>query len=50
MLCSRCHKPFDVSVTQTPDGRFETYAQCFTCLYSIKLHRFEPDRKKVTIF
>jgi len=39
MLCSRCNRPFDIAVRITPEGEHETFLQCFTCFYSIKLTR-----------
>jgi hypothetical protein len=41
MKCSACGKPFDVTVIESA-GQHETYLQCFTCFYSIRLHRHEP--------
>ena len=49
MLCSRCHRPFDVTIQQNDQGENETYLQCFTCFYSIKLTRFKPRPEKATI-
>ncbi|WP_319585996.1 hypothetical protein [uncultured Desulfobulbus sp.] len=49
MLCSTCGRPFEVTITQTPEGEHETYLQCWTCFCSIKLQRHEPRRESATV-
>jgi len=49
MQCSRCGRPFDITIQQTPAGEHETYLQCFTCFYAIKLSRYAPMPERATI-
>jgi len=49
MTCSACGKPFDITIIESPAGQHETYLQCFTCLYSIKLSQAQPQREVATI-
>jgi len=49
MLCSRCGKPFDITIQETPAGEHETFLQCFTCFYSIRLTRHAPKPEIATV-
>jgi DNA-directed RNA polymerase subunit RPC12/RpoP len=35
MKCSKCNRPFEISVTANEAGELETYLQCWHCFISI---------------
>jgi len=37
MLCSKCNRPFEISVTTNEAGELETFLQCWHCFASIRL-------------
>ncbi len=37
MHCSKCHRPFEISVTTNESGELETFLQCWHCFSSIRL-------------
>jgi len=38
MLCSKCHRPYEITVTINQAGKREIYLQCWGCMSSIKLN------------
>lgn len=37
MICSRCHKPYDIEAQEIAGKVFETFLVCQTCRYSIQI-------------
>ncbi len=49
MLCSKCNRPFEISVTTNEAGELETFLQCWHCFSSIRLEtRPQPELEATT--
>jgi hypothetical protein len=43
MKCSKCNRPFEISVVANEAGELETFLQCWHCFISIPVKRPQPE-------